>query len=141
MRNPNSNMRERSQIGGEIVSVPETISRACPLTSGLRPPTPRPGLTLIELLVVIIILTTVVAAAIPILSPAGSDREIREATRGLNTFITGAQTRALQTRRPYGIALKRLSQETANADDNGVCLEAYYAEQQPPYSGFDANSR
>jgi prepilin-type N-terminal cleavage/methylation domain-containing protein len=114
---------------------------------------PRSGLTLIELLVVIIILTTLVAAAIPILAPAGSDRETREATRGLNTFITGAQTRATALRRPFGIALKRLSQDTnTNAnknivpaqdihDDNGVCLEVYYVEQQPPYAGFDANSR
>ncbi len=113
----------------------------------------RSGLTLIELLVVIIILTTVVAAAIPILAPSGSDRAIREATRGVNTYITGAQTRATALRRPFGIALKRLSQDT-NTDpskftipakdideDNGVCLEVYYVEQQPPYSGFSADSR
>jgi hypothetical protein len=104
-------------------------------------------------LVVIIILTTVVAAAIPILSPANDARRIREAGRGLNTFITGAQSRAVSLNRPFGIALKRLSQDTntdpnkrtnASADiheDNGVCLEVFYVEQLPPYSGFDANSR
>src|SRR5262245_17054049 len=80
--------------------------------TGLRP---QAGLTLIELLVVIIILTTVVAAAIPILAPAGTDRAQREATRGLNTFITGAQMRAAVTRRPFGIALKRLSSEEVTA--------------------------
>ncbi|MEX2310526.1 MAG: prepilin-type N-terminal cleavage/methylation domain-containing protein [Pirellulales bacterium] len=103
--------------------------------------TPRPAMTLIELLVVIVILTTIVAAAIPILSPANDDRRLREATRGLNTFITGAQTRAIALKRPFGIALKRLSQDTGNTDDNGVCLEMFYVEQPAPYAGFDANSR
>lgn len=113
----------------------------------------RNGLTLIELLVVIILLTTLVAAAIPVLAPAGSDRELREATRGLNTYITGAQSRATLTRRPFGIAIKRLSEDT-NTDsnknlnpsrdihpDNGVSLEVFYVEQQPPFSGLSSNSR
>ena len=86
-----------------------------PQPPSLRVPSPqslRRALTLIELLVVIIILTTVVAAAIPILAPAGSDRELREATRGLNTYITGARRGPRLTRRPFGIALKRLSADT-----------------------------
>ncbi len=105
------------------------------------PCSPPLGMTLIELLVVIIIMTTLVAAAIPLLAPSNDDRRLREATRGLNTYITGAQTRAISLHRPYGIALKRLSQDTKRAEDNGVCLEVFYVEQQPPYSGFDANSR
>ena len=60
----------------------------------LRSLHPREGLTLIELLAVIIILTTIVAAAIPIMAPSNDDRRLREATRGLNTFISGAQARA-----------------------------------------------
>jgi prepilin-type N-terminal cleavage/methylation domain-containing protein len=99
------------------------------------------GMTLIELLVVIVILTTIVGAAIPLLSPSNDDRRLREAARGLNTYIIGAQTRAIANKRPYGIAFKRLSQDTKRADDNGVCLEVFYVEQQPPYAGFDANSR
>ncbi len=118
-----------------------------------RPPAPSPqpprrALTLIELLVVIIILTTIGAAAIPILAPADDDRSKREASRGLNTFITGAQARAIALNRPFGIALKRLGQDTNQNKitnpqhvDNGICLEVFYVEQQPPYSGFDANSR
>jgi type II secretory pathway pseudopilin PulG len=104
-------------------------------------------MTLIELLVVIVILTTIVGAAIPLMSPSNDDRRMREAARTLNTYIVGAQTRAIATKRPYGIALKRLSQDTKRdkpgdlQNDNGVCLEAYYVEQQPPYAGFDANSR
>jgi hypothetical protein len=92
-------------------------------------------------LVVIIILTTIVGAAIPVLAPAGDDRRLREATRGLNTYITGAQARAIAEHRPFGIALKRLGQETGKADDRAACLEVYYVEQQAPYAGFDANSR
>jgi prepilin-type N-terminal cleavage/methylation domain-containing protein len=99
------------------------------------------GMTLIELLVVIVILTTIVGAAIPLMSPSNDDRRLREAARGLNTYIIGAQTRAIATKRPYGIALKRLSHDTKRAEDNGVCLEVFYVEQQPPYAGFDANSR
>lgn len=105
------------------------------------------GMTLIELLVVIVILTTIVGAAIPLMSPSNDDRRLREAARSLNTYITGAQTRAIATKRPYGVAFKRLSQDTKRdkpgdlQNDNGVCLEAFYVEQQAPYAGFDANSR
>jgi prepilin-type N-terminal cleavage/methylation domain-containing protein len=109
---------------------------------------PRAGMTLIELLVVIVILTTVVAAAIPIMAPSNVDRQLREATRTLNTFITGAQARAIASGRPYGIALKRLSQETDTDgnpfnpnDDRGACLEVFYVEQPPAYTGYDRNSR
>jgi hypothetical protein len=96
---------------------------------------------------VIIILVTIVAAAIPIMSPSNDDRRIREATRGLNTFITGAQARAIARGRPYGIQLKRLSADTGRTaagdidNDNAVCLEAFYVEQPAPYAGFDVNSR
>jgi prepilin-type N-terminal cleavage/methylation domain-containing protein len=101
----------------------------------------RRGMTLIELLVVIVILTTIVGAAIPLMSPSNDDRRMREAARMLNTYITGAQTRAIASKRPYGVALKRLSQDTKRPEDNGVCLEVFYVEQQAPYAGFDANSR
>ncbi len=101
----------------------------------------RRGMTLIELLVVIVILTTIVGAAIPLMSHSNDDRRLREAARGLNTYIIGAQTRAISTKRPYGVAFKRLSQDTKRAEDNGVSLEAFYVEQQAPYTGFDSNSR
>jgi len=98
-------------------------------------------MTLIELLAVIVIITTIVAAAIPLISPSNDDRRMREAARGLNTFLTGAQARAITLRRPVGVALKRLGAETKRAEDNSVALEAYYVEQPAPYAGFDANSR
>jgi hypothetical protein len=95
----------------------------------------------VELLVVVVILTTIVAAAIPILAPTNDERRLREASRALNTFITGAQARAISLDRPYGIALKRLSQDTDRPDDRGVCLEVFYVEQQPPFAGFDRASK
>jgi prepilin-type N-terminal cleavage/methylation domain-containing protein len=100
----------------------------------------RYGLTLIELLVVIIILTTIVAAAIPIMAPADNDRRMREASRSLNTVITVAQSRAISLNRPVGIGLKRLSQDTGRVEDRGVCVQVYFVEQLPPFSGFDENS-
>ena len=102
---------------------------------------PSLGLTLIELLVVIAILAILLGAAIPVLSPASDARRIREASRGLNSFIAGAKVRAKETGRPFGIALKKLSQETGNADANGASLELYYVEEPPPYAGFDSNAR
>ncbi|HVT28182.1 MAG TPA: prepilin-type N-terminal cleavage/methylation domain-containing protein, partial [Lacipirellulaceae bacterium] len=89
-----------------------TALRSSQRTTDLGPRTLDRGLTLIELLAVIVILTTLVAAAIPLMSPNNDDRRLREAARGLNTFITGAQTRAIALNRPFGVALKRLSQET-----------------------------
>jgi prepilin-type N-terminal cleavage/methylation domain-containing protein len=119
----------------------EGQKREIALRSHCDPRPPRSGMTLIELLVVIIILTTIVAAAIPIMAPANDDRRIREASRSLNTFITSAQARAVATNRLAGIGLKRLSQDTQRPEDRGVCVQVFYVEQQPPYSGFDPNSR
>ena len=82
-----------------------------------------------------------------VIVPANDDRRLREATRGLNTYITGAQARAASSHRPFGIAIKRLSGITGKnvagdtLSDNGVSVEVQYAEQPAPYSGFDANSR
>lgn len=139
-------MRVKSQ---ERRAKGRTVGQAPPLDgsrprSGSRLSTlvtrfPR-GLTLIELLVVIIILTTLVSAAIPLLAPTNDDRRLREASRGVNAFITGAQMKAIQLQRPVGVAIKRLSQDTKSNDDNAVCVELYYVEQPAPYRGFDRTS-
>ncbi|WP_231956545.1 pilus assembly FimT family protein [Posidoniimonas polymericola] len=116
-------------------------------------------MTLVELLVVITILGILLGAAIPVLSPADDSRRLREAARAVNTFIAGAKSRAKETGRPFGVAFKKLSQDTGRsgprdssdsnylkdldnvANDNGVCLELYYVEEPPPYAGFDSNAR
>ncbi|TWT46818.1 prepilin-type N-terminal cleavage/methylation domain-containing protein [Botrimarina hoheduenensis] len=117
-----------------------------PPTSGTQTVAPRPlsppsGMTLVELLVVIVLVSTLVTTAIPLLSPGGDARKIREASRSLNAMFAGAQARAVETGRPFGIALKRLSADTRDPDDNGVCVEAYQVETPPVYSGFDTTSR
>jgi type II secretory pathway pseudopilin PulG len=102
---------------------------------------PRAAMTLIELLVVVIIITTIVAAAIPLMSPTNDDRRLREAARAVNTFIGGAQSRAIALRRPFGVAIKRVAYDTKKPDDRSVSIELFYVEQLPPYTGFDVNSR
>ncbi len=96
-------------------------------------------MTLIELLVVIVILTTLVAAAIPLLAPSSTERQLREAARGVNSFFQVAQARAVAQGRPIGVALERLS-HTTNKNDNYAAVRAYIVEQPAPYSGFDASS-
>lgn len=94
----------------------------------------RNGLTLIELLVVIVILTTLVGGVLPVLSPNNDARRIREAARGLQTFIMQAQSRAARTGRPAGISFRESS------PGSGVALEAYQIEVPPPFAGFSQYS-
>lgn len=100
----------------------------------------RRALTLVELLVVIVIISALVTTVLPVLSPGGDERKIREASRQVNAFLSGAQTRAIQTGRPYGVALKRLSADTDSPEDNGVAVELQYVEVPPPFTGFDDKS-
>lgn len=128
--------RQRSLTGA--------AKRACAARPSHQPPATShfpSGLTLIELLIVMSILVLLVTAAIPVLSPSSSERRLREASRGVNTFIAGAQARAVQSGRPFGVMLKKLSQETDDPEDSGVCLEMYYVEQPSPYAGFEDSSR
>ena len=102
---------------------------------------PHSGLTLVELLIVITILVLLVSSALPVLSPSSEGRLTREASRMINSYLTGAQARAIQTGRPYGVILRKLSAQTGNVDDRGVCVEIAYVEQPAPYAGFDQGSR
>ncbi|MEN0110409.1 MAG: hypothetical protein AAF805_06760, partial [Planctomycetota bacterium] len=55
-----------------------------------RPPAPaRVAMTLVELLVVIVLVTILVTTAIPVLSPGGDTRKLREASRAINTYLAG----------------------------------------------------
>ena len=111
------------------------------------------GLTLVELLVVVVILTTLVGAAIPLLSPADDARKIREGARQLNTYITAAQSKAIRTGRPYGVAFKKLSTDViptlplnraADIDnrlsDRGVCIEVFQVRRPQDFAGFSADA-
>ncbi|MEM8865945.1 MAG: type II secretion system protein [Planctomycetota bacterium] len=111
------------------------------LPPSVSPLPPSLGLTLIELLVVMTILSLLIGTAIPVLSPSSDERRLREASRGVNAFIAGAQARAAQSGRPFGVMLKKLSQETSDPDDNAVCLEMLYVEEPIPFAGFEETSR
>lgn len=100
----------------------------------------RDGMTLVELLVVIVILTMLVTTAIPIIAPGGETRKLREASRGINSYLQGAQSRAMQTGRPFGVALRRLSADTKNGADNAVCNQLQYVEVPPAFAGVDDSS-
>lgn len=94
----------------------------------------RNGLTLIELLVVIVILMTLVGGVIPVLSPNNEARKIREAARGLQTYVKQAQARAARTGRPVGIAFRETQ------PGSGVALEVFQIEVAPPFAGFSSAS-
>ncbi|MEN0111938.1 MAG: hypothetical protein AAF805_14560, partial [Planctomycetota bacterium] len=98
------------------------------------------AMTLVELLVVIVLVTILVTTAIPVLSPGGDTRKLREASRAINTYLAGAQARAVETGRPCGVQLNRLSLRTQNWRDNAVVTSLNYVEVPAPYRGFDENS-
>lgn len=111
-----------------------------PLASPRSGMTPRCAMTLVELLVVIVLVTTLVTTVIPILSPGGDNKRLREASRNLNAYLQGAQARAIETGRPFGVAFQRLSADTDRGADNAVCIRAEYVEVPPHYSGFSPTS-
>jgi type II secretory pathway pseudopilin PulG len=84
---------------------------------------------LVELLIVVLIVTILTAAVVPVMSPALQTRKIREAARGVSTFLAGARARAAQTGRPVGVTFVPL------AANNQASMLLYLAESQPPYGG------
>jgi prepilin-type N-terminal cleavage/methylation domain-containing protein len=95
---------------------------------------PRPGVTLLEILVVLMILLMITAAAIPMMAPALENRRMREAARLASGFFSGARARAIQTGRPFGVVCVRFEGKPwANM--------LAYVEQPPPYAGETELSR
>ncbi|HEY2838235.1 MAG TPA: hypothetical protein VGJ26_03755 [Pirellulales bacterium] len=92
------------------------------------------GATLMELLAVIIIMTMLAAAAMPVIAPAMQNRQVREASRIVNGFLSGARNRAMQTGRPVGVVFERM-QGLPEA-----CVTMSYAEVPPPYAGDSIGS-
>jgi len=96
---------------------------------------PPSGMTLVELLVVIVILTTLVGGVLPLISPNNEARKIREASRGLQTYLTQAQAEAARSGRPVGIGIRE------SAAGSGVALEVFQMEVPPAFAGFSETSR
>jgi type II secretory pathway pseudopilin PulG len=90
--------------------------------------------TLIELLIVITIMLMVTAAAIPIMMPAVQNRQMRESSRMLSSYISGARSRAIDIGRPVGVMFERFNGQPFS-------MVASYVEVPPPYGGDVVNSR
>ncbi len=88
------------------------------------------GVTLLELLVVIVLLSILAAVAIPTVTPAVEERQMREAARGLSTFLAGARARAMRNGRPVGVRFEPIS-----ATSNQASLEMFIVEVPPLYAG------
>jgi len=95
----------------------------------------RRGVTLLELLVTIGIILAITAAVIPVMGPAMGTRRLREASRGVNTFINSARNRAMVTGRAVGVSFERLDAEPQ------ASTVLRMVEVPPPWSGSDTRTR
>jgi hypothetical protein len=70
----------------------------------------------------------VTAATIPVIMPALQNRKMRESSRLVSGFFSGARARAIEAGRPVGVMLER---------SNGLpfAMTLSYVEVPPPYSG------
>lgn len=107
--------------------------RASP-TSDRTPRSARRGVTLVELLIVVVIMVMLLSVAIPLIQFGFQGKKVRESARQLNAFFAGAKARALERNRPVGVWFERMP---GNPDQ---CMDIYYAEVPPPYSGDTSNA-
>jgi prepilin-type N-terminal cleavage/methylation domain-containing protein len=95
----------------------------------------RRGVTLLELLVVLLILLMVTAAAIPIVAPAMQNRQMREASRLVSSYLSTARSRAVETGRPVGVKLERFG------GIQPFAMVLSQIEVPPPYAGDTYDSK
>ncbi|HWB00263.1 MAG TPA: prepilin-type N-terminal cleavage/methylation domain-containing protein [Pirellulales bacterium] len=94
----------------------------------------RLGVSLIELLVVIAIVLVVSAVTMRTLSPALTNRNLREAARMVNVFINAARNRAIQSGRPAGVWIEKMPGLPE------VSVNLYQAMVPDPYAGDFSDS-
>jgi prepilin-type N-terminal cleavage/methylation domain-containing protein len=92
------------------------------------------GLTLVELLVVISILSLLAVTVLPNISGTIDSRRAKEASRGLSTFISRAQARALAAAEPRGLQIQPL------VNDSAVALDFFVADVPQAYAGETTSS-
>jgi prepilin-type N-terminal cleavage/methylation domain-containing protein len=81
----------------------------------------RSGFTLIEMLIVITIMLLLTLAALVMLTPALENRKVREATRMVNSYLSSARSRAMETGRPCGVLFHGISSSTLAASTMDQC--------------------
>ena len=103
----------------------------------VRQPTDRArgGMTLLELLIVITVMMMLIGVALPTMKPALEGRQIREAARSVNIYLSSARSVAMSTGRPCGVMIQRLEAEP-------LCsMDLAQAQVPPPYAGDTVNAR
>lgn len=93
------------------------------------------GLTLLELLVVIAILGLLTVTVLPNIAGTIDRRRFREASRGLSTFISRAQSRAINAKEPKGFIMQPL------VNDPWVAIDFFFADTPEPYAGELSSSK
>ena len=91
-------------------------------------------MTLVELLVVIVILVTLVGGVLPLLSPNNDARRLQAASRNLQTYLQKAQTKAMRSGRPVGVAFRETQ------PGSGFALEAFQVQVPAPFRGFSSTA-
>jgi type II secretory pathway pseudopilin PulG len=91
-------------------------------------------MTLVELLVAISILVILMAVGVRVMQFSVEDRRTREAARAINVYFSSSRNRAMETGRPCGVMLRRLSGQPLCA----VGLEQ--VEVPPAYAGETLDS-
>jgi prepilin-type N-terminal cleavage/methylation domain-containing protein len=89
----------------------------------------KPAFTLIELLVVVAILGLLSAIVIPNIAGNMNSRRYREGARSVSSFVSRCQSRSIGAAAQRGVMLQPL------APDPAACLDLYYADTPPTYSG------
>jgi len=92
------------------------------------------GMTLVELLVVISIISLLAVTVLPNISGTIDSRRAKEASRGLSTFISRAQARALAAAEPRGFQIQPLP------NDSAVALDFFVADVPQTYAGETTSS-
>lgn len=91
----------------------------------------RSGVTLIEMLTVVGLMMFLVAIAVPAFNAVNnSDKQIQDAARSLQAYITESRSKAILTGRPCGIAF--VPYETYPQ----TCLRAQLVETPPVFCGY-----
>ena len=104
-------------------------------------PRRRPSaFTLIELLVVISIMVILMGLAATMMRPDLEGRRTREAARSVNVYVSSARNRAMETGRPCGVVLHRLTNADGTPSPVAAALSMDQCEVPPPFAGNNIGS-